>query len=132
MGLRDNDLCHRCQQRESLTHLLLECPHTKLFWRALEQWMCDNIERNIALSVTDICFGKQEAEYSLINYLLLLAKQYLYTTRLSETDLSILAIVNTFKNAFKIDRLLAKVNMQNDKFVRKWAPLYNLFNNEPV
>ena len=130
MTFRDDDLCSLCHtERETIQHLFVECPHTRTLWNNIQEWMTRHMRCNIMLSETDILFGKLDCN-NLINHLLLLAKHYVYCARLSDSELNIVAIVNIFKHTFKIERLFAKCNMKNDLFVRKWAPLYDLFNTD--
>lgn len=129
MDKRDDDLCSFCQtERETIQHLFVECPRTKAFWNDLETWMTRQLKLTIHLSALDVLFGKRGPGYTLINMLLLVAKQYIYKTRSMGGNLRIDSVVRIFKNRFKMEKMSAKINLKNDSFVKKWAPLYDLFN----
>ena len=128
MNFRDDDVCSLCgADRETILHMFVECPQTKIFWNKLKEWMTEHMRCNIQLSETDILFGKLGCNNSLVNHLLVTAKQYIYNTRLFGVALNLDSIVNIYKGTFKTEKLSAKVNSKNDMFVRKWAPLYFLF-----
>lgn len=90
--------------------------------------MTTYLKSNIHLSESDILFGKIGGNYNLINHLILIAKQFIYNRRFSGEDLRLDSIVNIFRSTFKTEKLSAKLNMKNDIFFRKWAPVYESFN----
>ena len=129
MNIKEDDLCSFCRMsRETILHLLIECPHSKALWDAVERWLTTNIGIDITFSVTDILFGRVGLNIMLINHLLLATKQYIFSRRLVTGNLCLEGIVATFKDMFKIEQYSANINMKTDLFFRKWAPLYNVLN----
>jgi len=129
MNIKEDDLCSFCRMsRETILHLFIECHHSKALWNAIQYWLTTHLGTNITFSIIDILFGRVGPNNLLINHLLLITKQYIFSKRFNNGNLHLEGILATFEDTFKIEQYSAKVNMKTDTFFRKWAPLYNLFN----
>ena len=82
IGLVPSSLCTFCKKEsESIEHLLLKCEYSDSFWRELINWL-NTMEIKIeALSDVDKMFGlwNRQVDFYLVNHLLILAKQHIYS-----------------------------------------------------
>lgn len=69
-------------------------------------------------------------ENSLSNYLLVVAKYYIYTTKFKSRQLSIAGFKQLLKRKFEGEKYISKINNKYEKFLGKWSALYNQLNNE--
>ena len=85
----DNNLCSYCVNNpETFMHLFVDCQKVNEFWRALRLWL----QRHANLT-TDIVNHKNfifswHKEYSVSNYLLVVAKYYIYKTKFTSRHLN--------------------------------------------
>ena len=75
----DNNLCSYCGNNpETLMHLFVDCQKVDEFWRALRLWLQRHAKLTIdILNYKSLIFSWHE-ENSLSNYLLVMAKYYIY------------------------------------------------------
>ena len=69
--------------------------------------------------------GKSKLE----NYLLAVAKHYIYKNKFSDKQLNINSFISVLKVKFQCERFIANINNKMSKFLSKWTPFYNYFNN---
>jgi hypothetical protein len=123
MGVKNDGNCTFCrEEKETIEHFYLHCEKSKSLWRELSVWWERNTEIPIDIDEKAILFGElSNNQYSiLINNLLLIAKQYLYTCRYSET----MPTFQGFLSKVNVYALTEKNSaVQNDKymyFLLKW------------
>ena len=81
IGIIPSPACSLCgESEEYLKYLFLSCHYTKNFWSEVIKWLVDHKVKIENLSDKDILFGIIGCEKEIfVNYILLLAKQYLYS-----------------------------------------------------
>ena len=72
------DLCNR--EQETILHLFWECHCVQHFWGNLATYLCEN-GINVTFTKKTICFGKLEQKSELFNFIVLCAKQYIYSCK---------------------------------------------------
>ena len=123
----DNNLCEYCQQApETIFHLFIECEIVKRFWENLKTCLNNNANINISLTNRAILFANQDNN-SPKNYIMILAKYYVYANKFHMTGLSIDKFINMLGKKFQAERYIANQNNTVVKFLKKWTPLYNFF-----
>ena len=123
----DDNLCEYCRQNpETIHHLFVHCNTVKIFWRELEAWLINNFNLRISLNDKNILFS-YEQKHKLINYILLLAKYYVYSNKFSGRRLNIESFKSILHRKYKSEKYLANLNNNFATFLRKWATLYNYF-----
>ena len=60
-----------------------------------------------------------------MNFLLVLAKSYIYKTKFTTGNLSLVQFKSVFKRKFETERYISKINNRYDKFLGKWSSRYN-------
>ena len=80
-----------------------------MFWNTLKNWL--QLNGNINLSMTDknIIFAWPH-ESSLISYLIIIAKYYIYKTKFLSKHLSIQGFQSLLKRKFKNEQYIARIN----------------------
>ena len=126
IGLCDTDLCHFCNlSPETLSHLLWECSVVKNFWNVFELWLRRFFpELPFDMSYKVVLFGisscSKNVTLDLINLFLLLAKQYIFSTKYDSGSLSIVAFSRHVFMHYKTVKYLAKKNFELNDFREKW------------
>ena len=86
----DDDICPQCfPGRHFLDHMLLRCQLTVSFWNLFQTWWTSKTKENVTLTESMILYGifdNREHLYSL-NYSLLIAKFFIYSSCLQEKKL---------------------------------------------
>ena len=73
-------LCSFCSHdSESIPHLFIYCDVTKRFWQVFEHFWYGLSRKEIQLSPQDIMIGIKSEE-TLLNYLIILGKWYIFTS----------------------------------------------------
>lgn len=133
LKIADSDACSRCAEREDLFHLFFECPCVKEFWDSLASWLGgkegvrefpdDLSEEEFMLGIVD-----RKGDYSLINYIILCAKFYIYKVsvfNLGEPDL--LQFLVELKNRLEIERLCSLAGTSYRERFKKWMSFFQDF-----
>ena len=88
-------ICNKCtfcqSDLETLHHLLYSCPHSKTFWNEFEQYWFSITKQRICLTKEDIIVGIIIRSCPLLNYLLIIAKLYLWDCRRNQTLPNVMA-----------------------------------------
>ena len=101
IGYIQDDKCSLCKtDSESLYHILFEWRHTKQFWKEFQCYYYTLIDKRIRLRLTlqDVITGKLYTNCPLMNYLILIAKLYLWGCRRNQT----LPVITAFSSKVKI------------------------------
>ena len=80
-----SDLCTFCEQeKETIEHLFLLCPYTKLFWNSVSRYIELKTHVVFDLSPTSILLGITNVNdlYTELNFISLTCKYYIYLCRL--------------------------------------------------
>ena len=97
-------------------HLLLTCP--KLFWNELKTWLHANINLEISLEDREILFsysGKKE----LVNYIYVLAKYFIFQSKLLTRSISINGFISLLKKKVLIEKYICFINGKMGLFFMK-------------
>ena len=100
IGFISDNKCFFCKSEpETLIHLLFDCVYLKLSWKDFEFYFYSLSKEFFHLSLQDVLIGIITSECPLLNYLLLIAKVYLWDCRRSQ----ILPCLTGFKVKVKIN-----------------------------
>ena len=112
-SLRENDRCHLCKERETLTHLFVTCPIVQIFWSCFVNWWNSKSQDEINLDENDIIYGVT-TNFPLrlgLNLCLIIAKQYIYTASQKEEDYYWDAFMAILTNKIEIEKHKAKLQI---------------------
>ena len=122
IGYTQDDKCSLCKtDSESLYHIFFECRHTKQFWKEF-QYYFDTLTREfVCLTLQDVITGILYTNCPLLNYLILIAKLYLWGCRKNQTLLVITAFSSKVKIKYETEKYICVKNNKRDKFNKKRA-----------
>ena len=121
--LVDSPSCTFCKtNEESLEHLLFFCKITEFFWKEVLSWLAILNNEIVDFSLIDVLFGKFDIDedFIVINHILLLAKFYIYRSKLDNTKPSLEVFKTKLKAIFNIEFLIAKRNGKLAQHYKKW------------
>ena len=121
MGIKESDMCEFCkQERESLTHLFVNCRKVKPLWETVKTW----IKKPTQFKTTDrsVLFNETVPNPRHVeNTIALIAKYYIYSTKCRGKDLQIGMLKNKIKQYRQIEYEIAKHKEKLDKHEQKWT-----------
>ena len=78
IGYIADDLCSFCKREsETMQHFVYDCSYSISFWKDFELYYLSLTKQQIHLNLKDILIGLLTPELPLLNYLLLIGKNYL-------------------------------------------------------
>ena len=102
-------ICSTCDQEETITHLLWTCPITKSFLQKVQSWLR---RRDINISFIEELFifniGEKLTPEEL--FIILEIKYYIFSAKKLNSPLSVVALSNRLKCAFKAIKYIATEN----------------------
>ena len=80
----EDNLCSYCKQEpETILYIFVDCDKVNEFWQSLQMWLLQNINLRIIIDTKCILFSYQ-GKSKLGNYLLAVAKHYIYKNKFSD------------------------------------------------
>ena len=122
-------MCYYCGTNlEKILHLFWECNYVQEFWVELSEFFFDNALILVPLDKNKILFGVQnEKPDSIVNTIILVAKQYIWRNKFNEThtSLSLVAFRRILK--YKIEEFeIASQILKNNEFFERWNNVYRI------
>ena len=122
IGYTADDKCSFCESEpETLPHFFFHCVYSQLFWKQFESYYYSLTKEFFHLTLQDVLIGIITSKCPLLNYLLLIAKVYLWDCRRSETLPNITGFKLKVKNKYETEKYICIKNNTIEKFTRKWA-----------
>ena len=127
IGIIPSPACSFCgEMNESLEHFFISCRYTKDFWAEVIKWFDNQGVKIKHLSEKDIMFGILRCEDELlINHILIIAKQYLYSCRQNKSLPSIKVLNLKIKTIHQLETMIAKSNNKLKAHNMKWDKYKN-------
>ena len=130
INLIDNNTCSLCTEYpETIKHLFFECEKVKQFWNLFKEWLNDVTNIEVDINNEKMLILSWHKKNSLLNYLLVVAKYYIYKSKFVQGSISILGFKAILKKKFEEEKYIAKINDKYTKFLGKWSSLYTVLNN---
>lgn len=121
--LSNSPLCEYCKtEYETLEHLFFECNTIKRFWETFVSWFEAMTDTEITLDLETISFCNHEN--SLVNTLIILAKQHIFARRILERPPNIYILKEKIFAIIKMERDQAFRTGRFKPFVKKWKQLF--------
>ena len=127
-GLRDNNLCDRCDSIETISHLLFECPFAQNIWTGVERWLNQTINSDVYMDKVSIMLGNSKNEI-VTNCILLIVKHELYKSKWNRTVLNVPRLKRIIKTHMDLDCYLGTIQGKKDKYLGKWSLILNELQN---
>ena len=129
MSLTDTNLCRNCGlAEETIEHLFFYCEKVTEFLSKIQTWIGVSSDITFNFKLEEVLLGKVERiDHShSINILLLLLKHYIFEASRLGTNFNIPTFFGKIKRVYAEQEYLASINLQEQKFKKKWSFIYNL------
>lgn len=130
-SIKESDICNICdnQIQDNIEHYFFYCPHTVNFWQFFKRWWYRFSNVDITLHALDIIFGvlnyNDDNILSLLNYLILAAKWYIYCRKKEQSCLLFHQYLVTVKMHVEVEKYIMYKNGKANEFHKQWDILYN-------
>ena len=122
IGYTAVDKCSFCElEPETLPHLFFHCVYSQLYWKQFESYYYSLTKEFVHFTLQDILIGIITSKCPLLNYLLLIAKVYLWDCRRSKTLPNIIGLKLKVENKYETEKYICIKNNTIEKFTSKWA-----------
>ena len=119
--------CTLCNNNciDTILHLLIECSSLNSFWKHIESWWNRVSQTQVQLTKKHIIFGiYYDLNYfSTINYVVLLAKWYIYTNIYLKHKTELYGFLVLLKHRLEIEKQISYSNGKKDEFNKKWLDI---------
>ena len=127
-NLSDTVNCTKCgRERETLSHLFVQCDKLAEFWIGVEQFMLNYGQEPIVFTVETVLWNKVIPRLAghIKNLICLVAKQFIYRQRCMQKELNVKEFENHMISIQLAEKYYATKNDKLDKYWRKWYPEKN-------
>ena len=122
IGYIQDDKCSLSQtDSESLHHIFCKCRHTKQVLKEFQYYFYTLTREFVCLTLQDVIAGILYTNGPLLNYLILIAKLYLWGCRRIQTLPVITAFSCKVKIKYETEKYICVKTNEMDKFNEKWA-----------
>lgn len=126
----ETEACFRCAEPDDLFHFFFECPCVKDFWDSLATWMGgmegvgefpeDLTEEEFLLGIVN-----RSGDFSLINYIILCAKFYVYKVSVFQLgDPDLYQFLVDLRSRLEVERLSCFSDASFDRRFKRWLTFY--------
>ena len=129
--IKDNPSCtFGCNEEETITHLLYQCPIVYQFWNQVLTWVKSNCTNCDTLSFSEqlVIFGikRHVITDKVVDLLLLTGKWHIYKCKLQNREPSIDIFKQQFKERYTTERLMNIARLKVKRFDDAWLPYKQL------
>ena len=128
-GIKDSENCYFCKQEpETIVHLLILCPVVQEIWLRFKQFVSEEFGNIIVeLSPKNIMTNRVvKNKRDVINFMCLIVKQYIYSSRCLQKDLHFSAIKAKIKSVENVEKYIAIKNSKVRIHEKKWKKIDNI------
>ena len=129
-GIKDTEKCDRCDEVETISHLLYECPYAQKIWSDTKIWLSKEYAQTFHIDKKSVLIGNIQNE-TIINYVFIIIKHEIYKSKWNKNTLTIYKIKRILKDHMGLDIYLGTINNKLSKVLGKWSTLYNHLNKQP-
>jgi hypothetical protein len=127
--IRDSNSCETCNKHiDTIEHYLIECEPVKEFWNQVLNWWTNSIKVIFRLGIYEMLFGIPNDENDQIinqfNYILLMARYYIYVSKKKGEDLDMYKFLVQCKNQLDLEQKILSANKDSANFYRNYTKVY--------
>ena len=127
-GIRDNNLCDRCGEIETISHLLFECHFAQDIWTEVYMWLNNTINSELYMDKMSILLGDTRNEI-ITTCIISIVKHELYKCKWNKNALSIHRLKHIIKGHMELDCYLGTIQSKKNKTLGKWSSVFNELQN---
>ena len=128
--LKETHLCSFCNEtKETISHLFWGCTVIRNFWREISRILKEQCNLETPNTAVEIVLGSETLS-NLENFIVILIKYYIYSSKLKASAPSVPGIINMLKHTYEIELLSASYYRHpamRGKIEQKWFALRNIF-----
>ena len=133
MGISNNDLCSFCNiVKDSIQHMFWQCNQVQQFWQTISTLINERCTHasNVRISESLALLGidKDLQIDSVFYFILLLAKQYIYSCKLENSIPVLHVFIRKLKSRYETEEYIARKTFTHNDFLNKWIPYKPIFN----
>lgn len=122
-GIVQSPRCTFCEDHyETMDHLFYDCPVVRRFWELFQSWYESVTDTEITLTKNIVFFC--ESESNLLNTLLIIAKQHIFSRKILERPPNVYILKDKIMECVRIERFYAIRNKKYKPFAKKWKDLF--------
>lgn len=116
------DRCSFCHQvKETVLHLMIQCPHVAKIWKAFAKWIKYVFDITFNIDCQTIIFNIFEGEEKMmINTMILIIKHYIYVAKCNNSPLKFIECTQRFAQVVAIEKTIAIRQNKIKKHESKW------------
>ena len=124
----EDDKCTYCDGKENVIHFYTECTVPKEFWLKIREFCKNEFDETISVRPVDILFNTTgKSVQSIGNFIILIAKTYMYAKRCLKEEYNMKGLINTISSCERSEFLFA---MKNNKISKHYVKWHGLDSNE--
>ena len=132
-GKRENVLCMKCNEIETIEHMLYYCDSVRVIWDMIMELFFKCYDIKFKLVVTDIIFGvinqSNDQVISILNFIILFTKEYIYSCHNENETIYFNTFILKLKNRLKLEKYLLTECGNEEIYDKKYARLLNYIEN---
>lgn len=134
MGVVNSDMCSFCNNaKDSIRHIFWQCTVTQGFWKSFVDTLNEKCPNVFNFQMTEplavLGFDKNVRIDSIMYFIILLAKQYIYKCKLDKNAPEITCFLAKLRYRYQIEQYIARTNLLYNDLITKWHPYEALCNN---
>ncbi len=123
--------CPSCGEIDTIEHYLVDCKLVRHFWTTIITWLENATNVKFLIYTPEVIFGIPNEEKDMVldhyNFVLLLAKYYVYKTKQAQKTVDAFMFLRECKHELTIKEEAALMMDKLDKFEQHWGTLYDKF-----
>jgi exonuclease III len=125
-GKKPEPTCLECDEVDDLPHHFFACQVMRGFWSSLIAWFSESTGERYEISLRDVLLGiVNQIDYTYqLNYIILMAKWYIFRTKYRKHKCSILEFLPELKWKLRAEEIIYHNNNKHEIFVKTWSELY--------
>ena len=128
--IKPSNLCSYCNEVDNTVHHFYTCKEMALFWHTFHNWWSNICKKCIIckpLTPLQVLLGvtEQICHKTQLNYLILLAKWYIFRTKYLEKQCFFVEFLTDIKNNLETEKVIYYKNNQIIKFIEMWQAVYD-------
>jgi hypothetical protein len=103
IGVRENDKCDFCEDKDTIIHRFCGCPEVKVFWLRFCSWWKTLYSTNLGMTDEAILLGFWTEHRPALNNSIIIAKYFIHLFRLQKKPVNFERFKIVFRQKFEIE-----------------------------
>ena len=123
-GIRDSEKCEYCDEIETISHLLYDCPSAQKICNETKTWLTNEYAQTFHIDKKSVLIGNIQNEI-IINYIFTIIKHEIYKQKWTKSQLNVYKIKRILKNHMDLEIYIGTIKNNIQKVLGNWSTLYN-------